>query len=181
MLTVYVVLWMICLYVLPVVVWYFFSLPLVKGGMVYGRNTLLYTLVLLLLHAIDEPWPVQAERMALYLLLLVACSDGLYALLMQWKKVADVVQNVYNLVADYAAFVCMLLAYPAFLLSKILVYADKPLIGLFYAANVASIAHNIRLVRKGDHAAIGMILLSAVIMMALILIYLFDPFTLPLS
>ncbi|MBN9485358.1 MAG: hypothetical protein BGO70_03760 [Bacteroidetes bacterium 43-93] len=165
---------------LPVIAWYLVGIPLSRIGMKYGRNTLLFGLVLLGLRALDTGFKEPAISIALCTLAIVACADLLYAIFMQWQQIAGVMEKIYNLLAAYIPVISFLLFVPVSILLDTYQYPDRPFIALMYAANLASAVHNSRNRKEDTAAAPLLVLLSLVVMGIAVLLEAFQDFTLPL-
>lgn len=144
--------------------WYYASTLLVNGGMVYGRNTLLTMLVLLLFRAIDHKFMIPAKHDGIYILLIVASFDMLYALLVQWHKVAGVVKKLYDIAAAALPLYCIPVT--AFMLRFQLLPLGsiRAVLVLLFIANLAAALHNFRGAKRGKVIPIILTVFSMILM-----------------
>lgn len=129
--------------------WYYVSIALVSGGMKYGRNTLLTLLVLLLFRAMDHKFMIPAKHDGPFILLMVAGFDVLYALLMQWHKVARVAKTLYDIVAAAMPVYCIPLAIFMLHFGLVPLASIRAILVLLCIANLAAALHNFRGAKRG--------------------------------
>ena len=118
--------------------------------MKYGRNTLLYLVVMLCFHAIDNRFKGLPEQTSLYLLIIVACCDALYALLMQWRAVAGGVKRLYHILACWMPVYCVPLFFMIVLSDLFPHFSFRAMLPILYAANLASAVHNFDAAKRGE-------------------------------